>query len=243
MEDQINKNPSENTGNELSANAASEGTKSEAKPTMTPAQRLKYIKDLKAKKEADKKAELKRQKIEQKKVQSENKSSGNQDDNEAKAKKIRILIIILILLFFGAGLYMYKSNPSVFKSGNKDDVAEENSEDYVVNTDADSLKLLEDEINSSFSDNTKTSKNKSGAITGWVVGYGAYKDIATAEKIAAKIKNRNYTAGTYWIPDYFPNGKALYKVYIGPFVSKSEAKAILPDVHKYSPEAYMIEFK
>jgi len=62
----------------------------------------------------------------------------------------------------------------------------------------------------------------------WYLSYSSVSNESLAKKIVRQIQSEGYTnSGYYYIPDYDPRGKRLYKVYIGPFSSMEAAEAAL----------------
>lgn len=214
---EINQSLSENT-----SNSQSENTQSVNEPTpthMTPAERKKYIQELKAKKEAEKKAELKRQKDEIKKKKKEMSANSG-----GKSKKKVVIILVLIIVLIGAGVYMYKQNPDMFQKPITKEVVKP-------------APVKEEPV-------AETSDVESEEVEGrlpkpsWIISFGAFKSKELAEKNVQKLQNKGFAAGYFWIPDYVPGGTEYFKVYVGPFTSKEEAKAKIEAVHKLSIDAY-----
>lgn len=57
----------------------------------------------------------------------------------------------------------------------------------------------------------------------YIISISAVSKKESAVKGALKIQKKKQKGNFLWIPDYFPQGKKLYKVYIGPFNSKELA--------------------
>lgn len=66
---------------------------------------------------------------------------------------------------------------------------------------------------------------------------------ADARALSASIKNRGYGAGYFWIPDYEPEGKKLFRVYAGPYRNKESALAGLVELKKIFRDAYYYQLK
>jgi cell division septation protein DedD len=64
-----------------------------------------------------------------------------------------------------------------------------------------------------------------------------------AKAFMMKLASEGYEAGSLWIPDYEPQGKKLYRVYVGPFDTKEEAQDILPDIKTDYKFAYLLNLK
>ena len=64
-----------------------------------------------------------------------------------------------------------------------------------------------------------------------------------AKAFMIKLASEGYEAGYLWIPDYEPEGKKLYRVYVGPFDNKEEAQDILPEIKTAYKFAYILNLK
>lgn len=74
----------------------------------------------------------------------------------------------------------------------------------------------------------------------YVIGYSAVAQKSLAKQQATTLNNKGFKSGYYYIPDHFAGGKALYKVYVGPFNSQSEAEQSLASVQQYNPGSYVL---
>ena len=95
--------------------------------------------------------------------------------------------------------------------------------------------MVEDENAGIYSD------NKWGLTTPcYLVSYLSLGNEDKAMKEAAKLQNLGFEAGYYWIPDITTGGAELFKVYVGPFSTRTGAEAKLPGVKKIENKAYIV---
>jgi hypothetical protein len=73
----------------------------------------------------------------------------------------------------------------------------------------------------------------------YIISYGAFSVESTAQAEVEKLTKSRFETGYFWIPDYVGQGKELYKVYVGPFVTRADAESRLPDVKKKKSKAYI----
>jgi cell division septation protein DedD len=73
----------------------------------------------------------------------------------------------------------------------------------------------------------------------WLIGYAAVPSESDAIKFQVEMQKNGYKTGYFWIPDYIPAGKKLYRVYVGPFLHQDEANKALEGVKQYKRDAYM----
>lgn len=74
---------------------------------------------------------------------------------------------------------------------------------------------------------------------GWLIAYRALPNEVEAIKVVAELSYVDgYPCGYYWIPDA-RQGDKMFKIYIGPFSTKSAAEAILPRVQTKRADAYI----
>jgi len=74
----------------------------------------------------------------------------------------------------------------------------------------------------------------------YLISHSAYGEESKAMQQTAKIQKLGFDAGYYWIPDFVASGPKLYKVYIGPFSTRTAAEAALPGVKKVKADAYVV---
>lgn len=77
----------------------------------------------------------------------------------------------------------------------------------------------------------------------YIISISAVSKKESAIKGALKIQKNKDLGNFLWIPDYNPNGKPLYKVYIGPFVSKMEAQKQKEILSSKYPGCYVQSIK
>ena len=65
--------------------------------------------------------------------------------------------------------------------------------------------------------------------SGFIISYSANGSKDIAENNVRMLRNKGFSAGYYYMPDKNASSPELYKVYVGPFSSESEA---LPDFKK-----------
>jgi len=181
-----------------------------------------------------------------------------------------LLIVILLLLIVTTVFFIF--NQKRFKESlkaigiedteiitdNTDKTENANENDAVpqldspiYNKDGDRIADLENEDLNNAEDNDtilnpKQQKNDKWKLARpcWVVSFGSFTKEQTANSETNRLKSLGYSAGYYWIPDYRNKGsKELYKVYVGPFTKKSEAKKLLPTIKKLShfKDAYILK--
>lgn len=87
--------------------------------------------------------------------------------------------------------------------------------------------------------------SKGASINGpcWVISYASVSDEKLASKGVKEVVDKGFIGGYYWIPDFDPNGKQMFKIYVGPFTSEADARAKLPEVVSSSPGAYIVKIK
>ncbi|HXH17938.1 MAG TPA: SPOR domain-containing protein, partial [Chitinophagales bacterium] len=94
---------------------------------------------------------------------------------------------------------------------------------------------------------TPVSTENAGEVTRgkWYLSIVTVSDEAAAQQAASGLKSQGYSnSGYYYIPDYDPSGKKLYKVYIGPFASVEDAENALDDeVRAASPGVYAYQLR
>lgn len=81
----------------------------------------------------------------------------------------------------------------------------------------------------------------SGSLTKgyYVISYSSVSSEIVAKRTLEELQAKGYNnSGYYYIPDYDPTGKPLFKVYVGPFSSVESLQATLAKVKTISPGAY-----
>lgn len=210
---------------------------------MTPAERKKYIEELKKKKEAEIKAKKKKEK---EAAKSKNGNSSN--------KKSLVLVLILLLVFATGITVVYFTQPELINGiiGSKEselDKTDAEIEEKIgkLSEEIDQIvkelpkeesaeELLdkkEPKVASSFTLNTPC----------YIVSHSSLKSEKYAKRIVEIMQEKGLSCGYYWIPDYKPNGAKFYQVYYGPYKSKSDARNDLSKLRYYSPRAYVIHVK
>jgi len=77
----------------------------------------------------------------------------------------------------------------------------------------------------------------------FIISHSAYSTRESAEKIKAKLMDIGFNSGFYWIPDYHDSEKQLYKVFVGPYTTRSDAEDMLQAVKKIREEAYIMKLE
>lgn len=76
------------------------------------------------------------------------------------------------------------------------------------------------------------------------IGYGAVTTEEMARTQATELRRKGFDkAGYFFIPDYYPGGKELYRVFVGPFDTEQEAEESAVNVRSESPSAYTFYLK
>ena len=83
-------------------------------------------------------------------------------------------------------------------------------------------------------------KTFSGA---YLIGCYAVSEEEKAKQLANVLRAKNFEAGYFFIPDYEPSGSRMYRVYIGPFLSRDLALQELSNTKQYIKEAYIVNMK
>ncbi len=223
---------SNDTKNSTTASNSSEISQEESPTFKTPAEKKKYIHDLKKKKEEERKALLKAEREEKKRQQKElDRISGK----TGRRKAVYFLLIVAILA--GGGAYYYIKTPK------KPIVVKPKAE--VVNV-KDSIAEGIDQLKSKLSELKDEVKPESKwGITGpcFIISHSSVKSEDYAKRTSKKLSYEGFSTGYYWIPDLTSGGNEYYKVYVGPFSTESDAIEKLEDVRKYSKRAYIVEIK
>ncbi len=126
------------------------------------------------------------------------------------------------------------------------DNSQDNNLNDEQNDDLDEIAKIEDENVAEAVEEKKEEKtivpDKWGLkLPCFVISHSAYslEDVAKAQK--AQLAQKGFKCGYYYIPDYIPQGKPLYKVYIGPFDSRNDAEKLLASAKKLNSKAYISE--
>lgn len=77
----------------------------------------------------------------------------------------------------------------------------------------------------------------------YVISHSAYSTEQTAKQIKAKMTQKGFKVGYFYIPDLQPGGKPLFKVFVGPFTSRQDAEKILVSVKKENSAAYVTKLE
>lgn len=216
---------------------SSAGSSSTSAKSMTPAERKKYIEELKKKKETEAK-EKKRREREEKRKNSEGKSNS------------KIIIVVSLLVLVGIAIVLYFVNSEMFTGKQQLDATEKEIEEKVARLTQDIDSIVKDlpvedadqgipvekqepKVANSFTLNTPC----------WIISHSSMVSEKYAKRNVEIFSDKGIKCGYYWIPDYNPSGNKFYKVYFGPYASKSEAKKALPEMKRYSPQAYLLYLK
>lgn len=78
----------------------------------------------------------------------------------------------------------------------------------------------------------------------YYIGYAAVASEATAKTMAAELRRKGFDSATYfYIPDYDPGGKNLYRICVGPFSTLEQAEEMAVNVRSENPSAYSFYLK
>jgi len=216
------------------------------KKNLTPAERQKLIKELKAKKAHKEKPA--KQVLTPEQLLAKKKSR----------KKIFVSLLLLVVLGL-VGYFAYKYTGVFRASQNEIDTV--NTQVNVVDSsslDSDSIveeenyavdenqieKNAEEVIEDNLKKSSKSSKpTNSGKLTTpcWLISYSSVAKKSNAVSNVEMLKSKGIKAGYYFMPDYKSDAKELYKIYVGPYTSKGEAQANLSEVSNLSPGAYVFK--
>ncbi len=64
-----------------------------------------------------------------------------------------------------------------------------------------------------------------------------------AQKAVRDLEAKGLTASYIFIPDYVPNGKEMYRVFVGPYPTKDVANTMIPEVQAAVPGSYLFKVK
>jgi len=78
-------------------------------------------------------------------------------------------------------------------------------------------------------------------VPSFIIAYSANADKIQANRNFSHLESLGFESGIYWIPDFFSAGKPLYKVYVGPFTTRSDAETRLIAVRKLQADAYIMK--
>jgi len=73
----------------------------------------------------------------------------------------------------------------------------------------------------------------------YIIGYSAVASEGMAKNYVASLTQKGFEAGYMWVPDYEPGGKAVYRIYVGPFKTLAEANTSLTKVKQIQSGAYV----
>ncbi len=78
----------------------------------------------------------------------------------------------------------------------------------------------------------------------YYIGYSAVSSEETAKTVSAELRRKGFdNAGYFYIPDYEPAGKNLYRIYVGPFNTIEAAEEAIVNVRSENPNAYSFYLK
>ena len=199
-----------------------------AQKPMTPAERKKYIQELKAKKEAERKAQIKAEKEEKRRKKMEERGASGAKKSKAPLFVLAGLLVVGIVIFF------------VLKNINPEKTVIEPQvvvEDSIVAEDTIS------EVEEPIVEEVVPESKMPFKTPCWIVSYGSFINEKYASKNTQKLKAQGLNCGYYWIPDYNSNGNKFFKVYIGPFNTMKEAQDAMASVKGNNPNAYPLYLK
>ena len=187
--------------------------------------------------------------------QTNNNTSGEKiqpNNNESKPVRTRFIIIsIIVILIGGISIYFYL-NPAKWNGFTSaitpgSDTTVKGVTDTSAGKDIDSASV---DSTAKKMDTTTKNTEPEEDINKWglrrpcfVISHSAYTKEPSAEKVTEKLFDMGFNSGYYWIPDYKPGGKKLFKVYVGPYQTRKDAKAMLSAVKKIQPDAYITKVK
>lgn len=76
-----------------------------------------------------------------------------------------------------------------------------------------------------------------------LIGCYAVDNESAAIAKANALKEKGYTAGYFYIPDYEPEGKKLYRVFAGPYPNQKTARVALEEIQKFRERAYIFKVR
>jgi hypothetical protein len=140
-----------------------------------------------------------------------------------------------------SGIAAIDSLQSEIETAIEENIDEENTTEKEVSE--------EEVVNAITKDLQNTQQQYSGAsqipstkieTPSWIIGYASVSNNNNAIRSVKSLRDKGYSAGYFWIPDYTEGGPDLFKVYIGPFNSKAEAQNLLPTIKELVSEAYVM---
>lgn len=174
-----------------------------------------------------------------------------------KKNKLPLLLLSLTaLLVLAAGawyFFFYETAVSTTEEALAEPFVhniEEGMNDKDAEEEAEDVAMVEEPVLNEGAVVNKTSEtttiDKSGSNDPWgltrpayIISYVATSSENNAKKQRKLLSSKGFSTGYYWIPDYLPSGPSLYKVYIGPYASKTEAKNALLRVKGLRKDAYV----
>ncbi len=180
---------------------------------------------------------------------------------KTEKKKSNSAIIVLLIIFgliVGIGVYFYFNrsqwNQVITEFGMKETIEKFTTSDTPETDETTKPPVTDENTKKPENDNeTKPPVTKAevsdAAVKKWglkppftIISYGSFTKEQTAKQQSAKLKGLGYKAGYYWIPDYSPNSKPLFKVYVGPYKNENQANKALPTIQKLMNDAYIISY-
>ncbi|MFO7867829.1 MAG: SPOR domain-containing protein [Bacteroidales bacterium] len=130
----------------------------------------------------------------------------------------------------------------------RDKSTEDKNETTTANSaeEEDEKEVSEDEVVDKITENLQQSQTDTKPADAkiktpaWLIGYASVSQKKNAVRNVKALREKGFSAGYYWIPDYKQAGPELYKVYIGPFESQSDAQNSLSNVKDLMPNAYVM---
>lgn len=87
---------------------------------------------------------------------------------------------------------------------------------------------------------TQTEFRKALARPTWIISVSSVTKENIAKTRVKELRAAGNTADYYWIPDYVTDGNRYFKVFVGPFSTKTEAKNYLSS-HELASDAYVLK--
>lgn len=168
-----------------------------------------------------------------------NKKNKQKEEKEKKSSKGWLIILLLLLLLGGGAWYYYKyvytkpvpapvvEEPKVEEPA---PVVEIPEEPMVIDTVPPAPPVPPE---------PRIATELKVPRTGWLIAYRALPNEVEAIKVVAELSYVDeFPCGYYWIPDA-RSGQNLFKIYIGPYMTKADAEMILPRVQAKRADAYI----
>lgn len=74
----------------------------------------------------------------------------------------------------------------------------------------------------------------------YIISYSANGEEKYARNNVLMLEGKGWPAGYFWIPDYMERGSKMFKVYVGPYQSESEALKVMREVAQINQKVYLM---